>query len=490
MQSPIKTLTTMVTMAALAGAPSPAAALELEPCRIDAGPAVDTAKALCGTFERPEDPGAPDGRTIELAVALVPALNVEALPDPLVFFAGGPGQSAIDAYLMMRPAFEPIRRDRSILLVDQRGTGRSNKLDCPEPEDGDMMSGGWDPDEIVAYTEACLAQLDGDARFYTTSVAVDDLDAVRAALGFEQLNLWGGSYGTRVALHYLRKYPEHTRSVIIDGVVPADVLLGPSLATDAQASLEQLFERCAASADCSAAFPDLEATFDSLRRQLAETPVQLSAPHPRSGAPVDLTLTDDVLAGVVRMSSYAPTSRALLPLMISEAAEGRYTMLAAQAALIESQFEGMLAIGMHNSVVCSEDAPRFAARDIDDDALADTYIGREQLDALVAICSVWPRGPVDEGFGDAVASDAPVLVLSGEVDPVTPPANGAHAAETLTNSRHIVAPGQGHIVSALGCMPRLLGEFVDGLDPAALDASCMQRLGATPFFVGTVGPTP
>lgn len=490
MQSPIKTLMMIATLTAMAGAARPAAALELEPCRIDAGPAIDTAKALCGTFERAENPDAPDGRSIELAVALVPSLNVEALPDPLVFFAGGPGQSAIDSYLMMLPAFEPIRRDRAILLVDQRGTGRSNKLDCPVPEEEDMMTGDWDPEQIRAYAEGCLAELDGDPRFYTTSVAIDDLDAVREALGFEQLNLWGGSYGTRAALHYLRKYPERTRSVIIDGVIAGGQLLGPTLATDAQASLELLFDRCTESADCSAAFPDLRNTFDTLRQRLADAPVPVSAAHPRSGEAVELTLTDQVLAGVVRLSSYAPATRALLPLMISEAAEGRYTMLAAQAALIESQFDGLLAMGMHNSVVCSEDAPRFDEREVDDATLAATYLGKEQLEWLEVMCGAWPRGPVDEGFNEAVVSDVPVLVLSGEVDPVTPPANGERAAETLSTSRHIVAPGQGHIITALGCMPRLLGEFVNGLDPAALDDSCMQRLGATPFFVGTVGPTP
>ncbi len=490
MRSPTKTLTLIATLAALAAAAPPASALELEPCRIDAGPALDTTKALCGTFERAENPDAPDGRKIALSVALVPALNVEALPDPLVFLAGGPGQSAIDSYLAMPSAFEQIRRDRPILLVDQRGTGRSNRLDCPLPENGDLSTGDWDPEEMLAYTRDCLESLDGDPRFYTTSVAVDDLDAVRAELGIEQLNLWGGSYGTRVALHYLRKYPEQTRSVIIDGVIPGDELLGPAIATDAQASLDFLFDRCAETADCNEAFPNLADTFDALRQQLDDTPVTLSVAHPTNGELVELNLRKDTLTGVVRMSTYSPTTRALLPLMISEAAQGRYTMLAAQAALIETQFQSLLAMGMHNSVVCSEDAPSFAERDVDDAMLDATYIGKDQLEALELMCSIWPRGPVDEGFNEAVVSDVPVLVLSGEVDPVTPPSNGDKAAQTLSTSRHIVAPGQGHIISALGCMPRLLGEFVNGLDPAAIDDTCMQRLGATPFFVGTVGPTP
>ena len=476
----------------LAGATlaAPAAALELQPCRIDAGTMTDTAKARCGTLVRPENPDDPAGRTISLSVALVPALNVEPLPDPLVLFAGGPGQSAIDAYLQMRQAFEPIRRDRHILLVDQRGTGRSNPLDCPFPDDPEIMAGAWNPDDIVPYAERCLESLDADVRYYTTSVAVDDLDAVRAALGFETLNLWGGSYGTRVALHYLRQYPERARSVILDGVLPADEVLGPAIAVDAQSSLDLLFDRCAESPSCNATFPALRETFGALRGRLADAPVTVPVAHPRTGVLVEQQLTGDALAGIVRMSSYAPTTRALLPLMISEAAAGRYTMLAAQAAMIETQVEGLLAMGMHNSVVCAEDAPRFAEARVDDVAYARTYIGAMQLDALAAICGIWPRGPVDDGFGTPVVSDVPVLLLSGEVDPVTPPANADHAAQTLSVSRHIVAPGQGHIISGTGCVPSLLETFVTTRDPGALDTACVERLAATPFFVSNIGPTP
>lgn len=466
-------------------------ALELEPCRIDAGPALDTAKALCGTFERAENPDAPDGRKIELSVALIPALNVEALPDPFVLLAGGPGQSAIDSYLQVGGAFEAIRRDRPILLLDQRGTGRSNKLDCPQPSDPTAeVWTGFDLEAIRDFTRECIEALDADLRFYTTSVAIDDLDAVRAALGFEQLNLWGGSYGSRVALAYLRRYPQHTRSVIIDGVVPADELLGPAIAIDAQASLEKLFDRCAEDASCSEAFPELSADFDALRGALANNPVTVTVAHPQTGELREQMINADMLGAVIRMSSYAPVTRSLLPLLISEAQQGRYQMLASQAAMIETQFEGMLALGMHNSVLCSEDAPNFDGIALDDPELAATYLGAQQLAGLKAICDEWPRGPVDPEIGTPVVSDVPTLVLSGEFDPVTPPENGTRAAQTLSVSRHIVAPGQGHIVSATGCVPKLLGDFVNTLDLESLDANCVERLGPTPFFVTTIGPTP
>ncbi|MEM8548281.1 MAG: alpha/beta hydrolase, partial [Pseudomonadota bacterium] len=371
--------------------------------------------------------------------------------------------------------------------VDQRGTGSSNKMSCPELADEDF---GQDFDAAVVQrlTRECLEQLPGDPRFYTTSVAVQDLDAVRAALGFEQLNLWGGSYGTRVALHYLRRYPEHVRSVIIDGVAPSDDVLGPDIAIDAQQSVEAAFDRCAESPACAAEYGDLGETLRDLRARLTAAPVEATVLHPRTGALETETMTDELLAGVVRLSAYKPLTRALLPTLIQRAHDGDYTMLAAQGLLLADSFADAMAVGMHNAVVCTEDAPFFP--DTAPAALDDTFMGRFQLDYLIASCDVWPAGVIDDDFKDPVTSDTPVLILSGEFDPVTPPANGEAALATLSNARHLVASQQGHIVSGVGCMPRLLDEFVTTLDLTALDASCLDRVGGMPFFLNAIGPTP
>ncbi|MEM7611979.1 MAG: alpha/beta hydrolase [Pseudomonadota bacterium] len=463
-------------------------ALELAPCRIDAGPAIPTAKARCGEFDVAEDPANPDGTRIQLSVALVPALNVEPMPDPLVLFAGGPGQSAIESYLMLRRAFEAIRSERDILLVDQRGTGNSNKLACAIDEE-DLATMDIDLETAVEQTRECRDALPGDPRFYTTSVAVDDLNAVREALGYEQLNLWGGSYGTRVALHYMRKYPQHTRSVMLDGVAPADFVLGPALAIDAQASLNDLFDRCAETPSCQNAFPDLRDQFSELTGRLATSPVTVTVAHPRTGIAAEQLLNESALAAVIRLSSYSPVMRSMVPLMIDEAANERYTMLASQALTLNEGFADMLAMGMHNAVVCSEDAPLFD--DIADlDALQRTYMGDFQFRFLRESCAIWPKGIVDDQFKTPVSSDLPVLLLSGEYDPVTPPSNAEHAMATLSNALHVVAPSQGHIISSLGCVPKLLGEFVAETDVSELDTSCVDRLGPKPFFVSPLGPTP
>lgn len=465
------------------------APLALTPCRIDGGDGMPSAKAQCGVLQRAENPDDPDGKKIELQIALVPALSVQPEPDPLIFFAGGPGQGAIDSYLALRGAFEPIRQNRDILLIDQRGTGGSNLMTCALPDE-DVTAAGFDMEIAIEETRKCLQQLAGDPRFYTTSIAVDDVNAVRQALGFDQVNLWGGSYGTRVALHYLRKYPESTRSVIIDGVIAADQILGPDIAIAAEKSIQLLFSRCTEDEACQARFGDLDSRFKNLKERLTETPITVSIQHPRTAEIVDQRISGDELAGVIRMAAYQPIMRALAPLMISEAFAGRYDMLAANAVSLNDSFTDLLAIGMHNSVVCSEDAPRFSDDPSDVAKREATFMGNVQFEYLKETCKIWPRGPVDSDFHEPVVSDIPVMLLSGEYDPVTPPANADRAMRTLSNAIHIVAPQQGHIASGLGCIPDLLGDFVKNINPSAIDDSCVKRLRGMPIFVSPTGPTP
>jgi len=326
-------------------------------------------------------------------------------------------------------------------------------------------------------------------RPFTTSVAVQDLDRVREALGYGQLNLYGVSYGTRVALHYLRRYPERTRSLIIDGVVPPDQPLGANIAPNAQRSLQALFDRCPADPACGEAFRDLPTQFTELRRRLEANPVPLTVPHPVTGRPENLDFGYPQLAMAVRLLSYAPETRALLPVLIDEAARRDHLQpLAAQALSLAGQLEESLAIGMHNAVACSEDLPRIAVDEALRAELEAAYLGTASLEGLAAMCSVWPKGPVDEDFGAPLASDVPVLILSGEHDPITPPAYGERVAAELPNSRHLVAPGQGHGVIGRGCLARLAAEFVDAGSAAALDGACVERLTALPFFIDLLGP--
>jgi pimeloyl-ACP methyl ester carboxylesterase len=467
----------LLTVIAAAATAQPAWQSE-ERCRL-ATDGVPAAYARCGTLAVPLDPAAPDGPAIELFVARIGALSAEPRPDPLLLIAGGPGQSTVDFYLQTRGAFEQARRDRDLILVDQRGTGRSAEgFRCEVPSDLSLDTAG--SEELATVVDACFEQLSHDPRFYTTSAAVRDLDAVRTALGIEAWNVYGVSYGTRVAQHYLRRYPEHTRAVVLDGVVPPPLALGPDVAREAQRALEQIFARCAADAQCGAKFAALPQLFGEVLARLDAGAAEETDPAPIS--PLELRT-------LVRFMSYSSATVALLPVLISEAHAGNYMPLAGQASTLLRELPESLSFPMSNSVTCTEDVPYVAATSTG--GLDSTYLGTAIMDALREICARWPAGVIDDGFKTAVVSNAPVLLLSGEYDPITPPAYAERVkTDGLANSVHVVGRGQGHGLVGIGCVPRLLRTFLEEPVPGSLDATCLQREPPTPFFLSLLGPAP
>lgn len=449
----------------------------------------DTLEAWCTQFEVAEDPAQPDGRRIKLNVAVVPARSPKPKADLLVFLAGGPGQAAIEAYPKIEAGFRPLLRDRHLLLVDQRGTGGSNRLACPQaPEDLLDEAQGASVEAFRQQAADCLAAVrdHADPRQYTTTRAIHDLETLRAALGKPQYNLIGGSYGSRVALSYLQAKPDSLRSVIVDGVVPQDEPLGQSHARNLDDGLALIFAACRNDKACAARFGDPAATLAALRLKLRETPVTVTLPDPLTYAPVTRKLGETALIGIVRLYAYAPESAALLPLLIDEAAKGRPEALVAQGLILSRDLGKQLAHGMELSVICAEDAPELRVRPEDEARL----IGNLLPKLVLAQCPLWPTGTRPDGFKQPVVSDKPVLLLSGEWDPVTPPRFAEQAARGLSNSRHLIAKGRGHIVLQRGCMAKLAAKFVDELKPAALDASCLDVLGRIPPFTSYLGPQP
>ena len=481
----------MLTFAVLAVWAAPAArALELEDCRISIGPGYPGAKARCGTMLRPENPADPDSPDIAIRVAVVSALNLSPEPGPFVPIAGGPGQSSVEFYLQIQGALEDVRRNRDILLVDQRGTGASSRMDCPIDDDALLFETEFTLDDTLGYVEECLEVLPHDPRYFTTSVAVTDLEAIRSALGYTQLNLYGVSYGSRVAQHFARRYPESTRTVVIDGVVPPQIALGPEIATESQEAVDNILARCAADADCNERFPDIASTFADVVAQLREAPMEVTVPHPNTGRLQEVVLGPGQFAGAVRLLVYSPNTIALLPLFIHEAGQGNFGPIASQFMLTALSMRDALAIGMHNAVMCTEDMPFLDRTTIDHESIAASYIGSFQLETLEAMCDIWPAGPIDPEFKAPVATDIPFLLLSGDADPITPPRYAEMAAVDLGNAAHLVGKHQGHGQIVVGCTGDIVSDFVASADPAGLDIECMERSFVTPFFLDFSGPAP
>ena len=464
-------------------------ALEFQPCTLAPSFSTTSVEAQCTTLSVPENRAQPDGRKIDLAIAWVPTEG-QASTDPVFMLAGGPGQSARDSYPNVAPAFRDILRHRDVILVDQRGTGGSNALRCTDDKGDNAFTADNDEslEGAARFARECLAQLskDSDPRFYTTGDAVADLDAVRDALGVASINLVGVSYGTRVAQQYVMHHPAQTRSVILDGVVPNTLVLGSEHAKNLDAALALQFARCGETAACKDALGDPKKNFDALAAELRAAPRQVIFRDAVTGETRSESLTYGHLAAVVRLYSYSPVIAAMLPLTLHEAANGRSDALMAQAQMLVGEMTDQIQHGMQLSVMCSEDAPKLVA----DPADANTVLGSEFVDYTLAQCAEWPRGDVAADFNSAYSGDTPVLLLSGEFDPVTPPRYGDSVAQAWKGARHLTLRGQGHNVIGVGCMPKLAARFIDTLDAAELDAACLDSLTYTPPFAGHYGWEP
>lgn len=463
--------------------------LSFEPCTLAAVGLPMTVAAQCASLEVPENRADPEGRRISLAVAWVPGRARQTRPDPVFMLAGGPGQAAREAFPAVLGAFREVLRERDLILVDQRGTGASNPLACRDEQGASTITENMaeqDLDAARRFARNCLAALDADPRYYTTTEAVRDLDDVRRAIGAGQINLVGISYGTRVAQEYLRRFPGQTRTLVLDGVVPPSLALGSEHARNLDEALKLQFRRCEAEPGCAGRFGSPWASLQNLLAELGDDPKSVTFNDPLSFEVREGELTPGMVAGVVRLYSYSPQLAALLPMALAEALAGRPQALMAQARMIEDLLGEQIMHGMQLSVGCSEDADLLEPDPSDRSTLLGSYF----VEFIKAQCEVWPRGPVPGDFHDPVASDHPVLLLSGEFDPVTPPRYGEEVLSGLPRGRHLVLRGAGHNVIGEGCAPKLLAGFIEQADAAGLDAGCLEQLIYTPPFVGAYGWDP
>ena len=440
-------------------------------------------EAMCGVIRRALDPAQPQGVQIDIHFAVLPALARNKKPDPVFFFAGGPGQSAIEIAATVGAMLGRFSNRRDIVLIDQRGVGKSAPLLCDADDPARPLAEQFDLERQRVQQALCFERLKalpyGDLRFFTTTIAMADAEAVRAALGADKINLVGGSYGTRAVLEYMRQFPQQVRRAVIDGVAPPDMVLPASFSQDNQAALDALLAACEQDKGCAAREPQLAERWRAL---LASLPLTVTLAHPLTGRSESLELTRPMLLGMVRGPLYAPALAAALPAAIGEAARGRFEPLAGVATALGGRRGTQVAAGMHFAVVCAEDFSRLARSS--DKPGAD--FGGTFATLYDDVCATVARGAVPEAFYAMPPAPAATLVLSGGLDPVTPPRHGERAAQALgAKAKHVVVPNAGHGVMGIGCMRDVLYRFVDAPsddDALQVDASCVTAIPRPPMF--------
>lgn len=450
----------------------------------------------CATLAVPENRDRPDSRLIELEVMIVRARQTPAQPDPLVYLSGGPGGSTTGLISSFEYIFGTFALARDVILMDQRGTGLSRpSLACPDYSLANFEAyvGGYSLEDgaqhaadaiIACYNDYAAQGVDMNA--YTSAENAADFEDLRRALNIEQWNLYGISYGTRLALTIMRDYPDGIRSVIIDSVLPPNAELYIETPINGATALEGLFELCAADRACNTAYPDLRNTFYTLVDTYNANPETVEVRRPADGKYYNAILNGDTLIGATFWNMYSTRSIENLPYVIQMAADGFIGPLRQDYLPAYFAWES-IATGMHYSVNCNEEIAFDTLTEIE--AASDSLDARLQffydVDNYITyyICQEWNAGPPDPIEAAPVVSDIPTLILTGALDPITPPRWGALTAETLSNAHVFTVPNAGHGVTfAFECPRDFMRWFLT--DPLAqLDTSCLQEIAAPTFYI-------
>jgi len=455
--------------------------LKIENCHLDG----IKEQVKCGTLKVPENYLlAKEEGVAKLSInfAILPAIDNSENKTPLMFLAGGPGQAAVELAAFIKTSFNEIRKTHDIILIDQRGTGMSNPLECPDVVEPDVYQ-TIPEDASEQDIKDCLAQLNGDLSQFTSENAVRDFDAVREALGHKQINLYGGSYGTRAGLVYMRMFPEKIRSVVLDSVGPIEVPIGLFGQSSAR-SFNLVLEHCQQEDSCHKAFPNLAQEFEKLTARLEKEPVTLNIPHPRLGIQTEFVVSKSKLIGNLFMQLYSSSGRSLVPLIIHQAYLENYAPL---AGIIASADGGMgIYVGVFFNITCNEDFPRITKEMFTKDA-TNKFGGGNSHIGFKKSCPIWPQYRPSENFYQAVTANIPTLILSGGLDPVTPPSNGDYSAATLPNSHHIIVDNASHGVATSTCAVDIMNEFLTTLDPKNVDESCLKDVPTESFMTSLNG---
>ncbi|WP_404338686.1 alpha/beta hydrolase [Pseudoalteromonas mariniglutinosa] len=442
-------------------------------------------RLLCGSIRQPLSDNPAEG-DIAIHFAIIPAIKASYPDEAVLGFAGGPGQGAIDIAAIFNRNLRFARETRDIILVDQRGTGYSHQLQC----DSDDLQTQFAFNDVIsdlqaqsaAETQKCKDKLNVDFSHFTTSMAAKDFDAVREALGYKGFHLYGVSYGTRIAQEYMRQFPNAVITSTLDGVAPMQQSL-VAIGTAIDESLEALFSRCAADTSCIEHYPNLKTTFIALLNELEKQPVTTQIKHPRTHQDITFTITKAKFFAAMRMALYSHTTRAIIPLAITKAAEGDYSSLAGLMA--SADLTQTLALGMHNAVVCGEDWPQLNPQVRQQ--YSQTYVGNLMIEGLDTICPILQVKAVDKGFYQPLQTATPTLLLSGARDPATPPSWAELAMVGMTNATHLVAPTATHGIGSQTCAPKIIAQFIAQKSMQNIDTNCIKDKNEKPFFINING---
>src|SRR6185295_10411868 len=385
------------------GSKAPVRQIALTECRV---PKLATA-AQCGKVEVPENRGQPAGPALAIAVVVLPAATLSPQPDPLIMLPGGPGQSS-DALAPLAGALGGVRRNRDIVLIDPRGTGKSAPLRCAALAPRDAFDEMAEEQTIAIAAQRCIGELrasgDADPAQYTTSAVVADIDAVRIALGYDRINLWGGSYGTRVAQEYLRRYPQHVRSVVLDGAAPPAMRISFDVWRTRDDALDDVIAACRASVPCAKAHPDPAATLREIGQAL-EGGKTITLRDPRTGITREMHVEFDMVIGALQPLTYSPEAASLIPELLALAQAGDFAPLVAASLVVIGDLPDQFSPGLHYSVTCAEDVSR-VTRAERTDGVDDERV-RSLARRTIAVCDQWPKGTYPADFVQPVKSDVP-----------------------------------------------------------------------------------
>ena len=432
----------------------------------------------CGTFVVPENYALPDGRKLPLKVIVLPSQTSPA-KEPLFVLAGGPGQ----AVTVEAPEFVDawVRRDHDIVLVDMRGTGEGTKLDC------DLEKSAAHPEEIMeplfhegrAYA-ACAKTLSrkADLTQYTTTIAMRDLDDLRKALDYGKINILGGSYGTRAGFVYIHLYPQNVRTAILSGGSPPGDRSPLLHAAAAERALDLTFAQCAVDAACHRAYPDPRGDLDAVMAELKTKPAEVTIQLTPNGALLRVPLSVSAFADGLRTMLYDEDTGRRVPFLLRRARAGDFSEFAKTAVNHGIAMKTEIAMGLLLSVECTQDVSRIDPAEIPK-ATGNSFIGDTRVRGQLAACSVWPKGVLPKDYAAPFKSDVPVLLISGNLDPVTPPHWGTEMQQFFPNSVHVIAPGA-H-VSYNQCLFDIEKAFLRTASVKGLNISCIAKEKLPPF---------